>query len=111
MRDAYLDPALLAEVQGRIRLDGTLGPLDTLLYGRAIMPSLAPTVAQRSADATFEWVKEPSEDMPCGTTYMDGSLLHNDRNLAGLAARNGWAMATFSPNGDLLAAAHGVPPH
>ena len=42
--------------------------------------------------------------------HVDGSLLYNESKYSGLAARRGWAVATFSRTGELLAAAHGRPP-
>ncbi len=87
-----------------------MAPADLLFFNRAIMPSLQPMVKVPCEEATFRWIKEPENPCPCGTTYMDGSLLHNHFKLEGLAARSGWAVATFSDDGVVLAAAHGKPP-
>ena len=69
-------------------------------------------VAQPHEDATFIWIKRPSDyDMPTGVTYMDGSLLYGNHALQGLASRFGWAAATYHHiTGELLAAAYGKTP-
>ena len=108
-RQKFVPRWLLSKVRAKLAL-GQLCPADLLFYTRAVVPP--PEAARRlqPKEETFVWDHRPLYPSPVGTVYIDGSLLFSESKYFGLAARRGWAVAIYSDNGDLMAAAHGRPP-
>jgi len=80
------------------------------LLTRALMPSLEPRIDRPPPDATFKWIKAPSRFASQVQGYVDGSRLYAEHELCGLVARQGWAIAAYDDNRQLVAAAHGRTP-
>ena len=77
------------------------------MFERALVPSMAHTVKPPSVHSTFTWIIRPRGDTFQGTVYTDGSRLDGPDDLL---ARNGWAFVVFNEDGEMIAAANGVPP-
>ena len=101
---------LLREVQGKLQGGVKLEPADLALYTRALLPSPQAIVDVPPEEATFVWCKRPEHGIIGGSVYLDGSQLFANWNLAGLCARQGWALAAYDANGNQTAAAHGRTP-
>ena len=99
----------LAEVTGKLQ-GGPLAAADLALFTRALMPSPAARVDAAPLGSTFKWVKEPAGDAAPAVAFSDASRLDAEHDLYGLCARQGWAIAAFDREGNLVAAAHGRPP-
>jgi hypothetical protein len=107
-----VDAALIQEARSKIALDGSMAPVDFLLYTRALMPSLQPEIPQQSPFESFEWVVVPehSADTTGCCIYIDGSFLFSEARYCGLVARRGWALAVSNAADELIASARGRPP-
>ena len=88
----------------------TLDPADRDLLTRAILKSPEPSIDKPPAEATFEWVKRPSSSAMQASAYVDGSRLNAEHDLCGLCARQGWAIAAYDSDDNLVAAANGQVP-
>ena len=93
-----------------MRPDGTLPPECLAQYTRALVPLPAAIVPPRPRESTFVWTTRPRSGVATGVVYTDGSLLDGGFKLAGLCSRLGWALVVRSAEGEIVAAAHGVPP-
>ena len=103
----HLAPAaLIREASERMRE----GPLDTAEWMRGLVALPLSAVPAPPAEATFVWVKRPSEGVFSGVAYTDGSLLDGPSRHCGLCSRLGWAFVVIDELGEVIAAAHGVPP-
>ena len=110
-RCKHCPPKLLEEALREIKADGTMAPAANLLYTRALMASLVPSLPPVPPEPTFNWLVKPiRDDLPSGIAYVDGSLLDGHHSLAGLTPCRGWAVGIFDRGGELLASANGRPP-
>ena len=76
------------------------------MFERALVPSIAHTVKPPSVQSTFTWQLKPQGGTYQGTIYIDGSRLDGPDDLL---ARNGWAFVVINEDGEMIAAAYGVP--
>ena len=82
-----------------------------LLYTRALHKSIEPQIAKPPGNDSFTWhIKPPSDGIPLGRVYTDGSRLFAEHKYCNLAARQGWAFAVLDVDGFVLAAASGRTP-
>jgi hypothetical protein len=110
MRVRLVPGWLLRKVRGLLQPDFSLPPHAMLLYTRALHPSLEPRIAQ-PLDESFEWdIPPPSEGIPHGRVYVDGSRLFAEHKYCGLLARQGWAFAVCDVRGKVVASASGRTP-
>ena len=85
-------------------------PADRLLLTRALVESPEQPVDTPPVDDTFLWYKQPCTVSAQIQGYVDGLRLDAEHDLHGLCARQGWAIAAYDSNDELLAAAHGLTP-
>ena len=69
--------------------------------------SIASIVPPPAKHATFKWILRPPGGTFRGRVYTDGSRLDGPSQLL---ARNGWAFVVINDDGELIAAASGIPP-
>ena len=101
---------LYTRVQQAYRPDGSMDPADLALYTRGLLATPATLIEPLPQAETFEWVKQPADDVVSGRFYVDGSRIDGEPSFAGMCARHGWAFAAYADDGTLLAVARGRPP-
>ena len=109
-RDRFAPPWIASMAGLRPQLHEHITTAEADLLTRALMPSLEPRIDRPPPDATFKWVKAPSRFASQVQGYVDGSRLYAEHELCGLVARQGWAIAAYDDNRQLVAAAHGRTP-
>jgi len=80
------------------------------LLTRGIAQSLAPLLDPPPAQDSFQWVVRPDPQAVQVNAYVDGSRLDGEHDLHDLCARQGWAIAAYDKEHQLVAAAHGRTP-
>ena len=110
-RREHVPMHLYNKVHSMLREDGTLPPDHLLLYTRALHKSIEPQITKPPSEESFTWhVPPPSDGIPPGRVYADGSRLFAEHKYCDLIARQGWAFAVLDSEGVVIAAASGRTP-
>ena len=99
----------LEEVHSKLR-SGSLSAEDTALYTRGLLKTPAALLDSPPLEASFEWVVRPPEEACHALAFSDGSRIDAGADLFGLCARQGWGLAIYNEQRQLVAAACGRPP-
>ncbi len=110
-RDRYA-PKWITDLADRFSVGGgglQLPPDVHALITRGFLRSPAPKIDAAPTAESFQWVQRPTGGVHA-IGFADGSRLFADHDLYGYCARQGWALALYDGDNDLVASAKGRTP-